>query len=318
MVAAFVAACCLTLRELRVRRPLKLGLLAALGLVTLPPIRESFAEGQLTPLVALGLVGCWMLVRRGRPVLAGMSLGLAIGLSALPAVFVLYFAWRRRWRLVLAAAATLLVLSLFGLVLAGPTGFGHYLTVNYPAHAGYWAAYPDNASLTGLLARLFGPVPAEWPRPRFPVPLATPILAVLAGGALAALYWRQTVSRATRANELDLDFAAVSILALLMAPYVWPHDYLLLIAPAAILVRTIWPGDGMWDVSRQIAITCLAVSAMLLSDAYRSEVPRAVGGVQLLALILLFTVCLLAHRLRPAPAAETARPDSSPAVAASA
>jgi hypothetical protein len=249
-------------------------------------------------------------------VLAGVSLGLALGLGALPAVFLLYLAWRRNWRVVLIAAGTLLLLNLFGLILAGPTGFRHYLTVNYPAYAGHWAAYPDNASLTGLFARLFGPVPAEWPRPRIPLPLGTPLLAILAGGALAALFWRQTVRAAGGTHPVDLDFAAVSLLALLLAPYIWPHDYLLLVAPAAILVRAIWPPDGLWDLTRQVAFGSVAVAVLILSDAHRSEIPRVVGGVQLLGLMLLFTACALAPRLRPAPAPELSGDASTRDVAA--
>ena len=68
---------------------------AALALIILPAIRESFEEGQLNVVVAAGMVGCWAARRSGRSVLAGVLLGAAFCLKPIPGLFFLYYAWRR-------------------------------------------------------------------------------------------------------------------------------------------------------------------------------------------------------------------------------
>ena len=142
-------------------------MLLALALIVLPAIRECFEEGQLNVVVAAGMVGCWAARRSGRSGLAGVLLGVAFALKPIPGLFFLYYAWRRDWRLLLAAGATVVALSVVGVGLSGLEGARLWATVNYPSHAEVWPGYPDNASVRGYFTRIFGP--SDWrPRPRIP------------------------------------------------------------------------------------------------------------------------------------------------------
>src|SRR5215212_11295222 len=183
---AFWAVCWLTLDALKLPRPVVAGGLAALALITLPAVRESFEEGQLNVVVAAGMVGCWAARRHGRSRLAGVLLGCAFALKPIPGLFFLYYAWRRDWRLLIAAGATVLLLSAVGVGLSGVGGARLWATVNYPSHADLWPGYPDNASVRGFFTRLFGP--SDWrPRPPYPLPYASLLLWVLSGGVLTLL-----------------------------------------------------------------------------------------------------------------------------------
>ena len=111
-LVAFLALCVVSLGALGVARPPLIGVLAGLALIVLPPIWENFSEGQLNPLVALGIVAMWACYRSGHRESAGISLGLAFGLKPVPGLFLLYYLWRREWRLLFAAGATLALLNL--------------------------------------------------------------------------------------------------------------------------------------------------------------------------------------------------------------
>lgn len=256
---ALWAICWLTLRVLGMPRPILAGLLSALALMTLPAIRESFEEGQLNVVVAAGMVGCWAMRRVGRSGLAGVLLGIGFALKPIPGLFFVYYAWRRDWRLLVSAAATVLVLSVAGLGLSGIEGARLWATVNYPSHAGVWPGYPDNASVRGFYTRIFGP--SDWrPRPPWPLPYASTLLWAASGAVLtvtaivvarSGIRRRHThappslLDRATLGllsppplarddPRGDLEVAVLTVLTLLVTPIVWPHYYVVLVMPVAV------------------------------------------------------------------------------------
>ncbi|MCC7371939.1 MAG: DUF2029 domain-containing protein [Chloroflexi bacterium] len=348
--------CWLTLRVLNVAWPLLFGLLLAFALIILPAVRECFEEGQLNVAVAAGMVGCWAARREGRSRLAGVLLALAFALKPIPGLFFIYYAWRRDMQLLLAAAVTLAVLSVFGVGLAGITGTVQWATVNYPSHADVWPGYPDNASVRGFFTRVFGP--SEWrPRPPFPLPYAATLLWAAVGGLLMlaavavarggfrvreARPWegerspvREQLSRldplplAREDARGDLEIAALTVLTLLVTPIVWPHYYVVLIMPVAVVAvylarlaldgsawtRPAWldlphaPGasaspnapttpPGAYDARRRVlptvAIIALGLATLLLGSAQYVEPFRGVGGQLLTALLIVFGASLVA------------------------
>ena len=314
-LAGFLALSVLTLRALGAPRPILLGLLGGLALIFLPPIWENFAEGQLNPLVALGIVAMWACYRRGHRVAAGIFLGLAFALKPVPGLFFIYYLWRREWRLLFAAGGVLALLNLAGIALAGFEGFRHYFTVNYPSHAIFWTGYPDNASLTGFFTRLFGPIPYDWPKPLYSVPGATPILTLVGVALLASLVWAQSRGRERDDRLVDLEFVAISLLSLLVAPYIWPHYYIFLVAPAAVVVRRLIPAGGVWDRGRLLALAVLVVALGAMCNAHWTEPPRSVGTVQLSALLACFAACVLTLRIQRAPLRVPPRPEALVGVA---
>jgi alpha-1,2-mannosyltransferase len=309
------AVCWLTLRVLGAPRPALAGALGALALVSLPPIRENFEEGQLNVLVMAGVVGCWAAQRAGRSALGGVLLAAAFALKPIPGLFFLYYLWRRDWRLLASAAVTLGVLSVIGVALSGIDGAWLWATVNYPDHAAVWPGYPDNASVRGFFTRIFGP--SEWrPRPRYPLPYAAMAFTLASGVALALLAWLAARRPASLPHRPDLEVAALSLLTLLVTPIVWPHYYVVLVMPVALvattLVRLLRPpatlamatsekapigraGRAMsWPVAA--ALVALAGACALLATAHYVEPFRGVGGQQLAALLAVFAVSLLTLR----------------------
>src|SRR5215212_1730597 len=314
---AFWAVCWLTLDALKLPRPVVAGGLAALALITLPAVRESFEEGQLNVVIAAGMVGCWAARRHGRSGLAGVLLGAAFALKPIPGLFFLYYAWRRDWRLLAAAAATLVVLSLVGVMLSGISGAWVWATVAYPAHANYWPGYPDNASVRGFFSRIFEA--SEWTRrPPLPLPYAATLLWATSGGlltlaalAVAGASVRSPVPPVARdESRADLEIAVLTILTLLVTPIVWPHYYVVLAMPVGVIaiylgrlvldgsVKSAADQDAAYNRRRRviptIGLVILATSTAVLSTAHYVEPFRGVGGQQLLALLALFGAALIA------------------------
>ncbi|MFQ5436901.1 MAG: glycosyltransferase family 87 protein, partial [Anaerolineae bacterium] len=75
------------------------------------PLFEALYVGQVSPFVALLLVLCMLLTESGRPVLAGVSLTLAIVGKTSPLLLLAYFAVVGQWRVVGSSLITLLLLT---------------------------------------------------------------------------------------------------------------------------------------------------------------------------------------------------------------
>jgi hypothetical protein len=292
----------LTARALGRRPSLPLSLAIALALVALWPIRESFVEGQLNIPVAAGIVGCWYALRVGRPGLAGVALALAVALKPLAGLFVLWALWRRQWRLLFAAGATLALFGVVGIALSGVQGTIDYVTLAYPMHAELWPGYQDNASPQGFFTRLFGP--SEW-RPRPPYPMAGVSKALtLASWAVAVglLFWRLGWREPDR-ERLNREFAGLGATMLLVTPIIWPHYYAVLIGPVAVFAAYLWQRRAWgWLGLLLLALVVLWVPRDLHDWLERHALaPRAYGSFQLPALLAVYAVglaCLSQARVR--------------------
>jgi hypothetical protein len=333
-LAALWAICWITLRVLGTPRPAMVGLLVALALAIFPAIRESFEEGQLNVVVAAGMVGCWAARRSGRSTLAGVLLGIGFALKPIPGLFFLYYAWRRDWRLLAAAGVTVVALSVVGVALAGIEGTWLWATVNYPSHADVWPGYPDNASVRGFLTRLFGP--SDWrPRPRYPMPYASLVLWAAIGGVLmlgamlvALVGTRRGAARPGLPRRLDwlrwllvpsplapddprgdLEVAVLTVLTLLVTPIVWPHYYVALVMPVAVVAtflgRLVLSVAARQDTDSSVvspgrrivplvALVIVGCASLMLGRAQYVEPYAGVGGYHLAALLALYGASLVA------------------------
>jgi len=85
------------------------------------PVRVTLRTGQISLVILALILGAEVMRRSGRQVPAGLLLGAALVKPSLAGPFLLYWAWRREWRMV-------------GTALAVVTG----LTAVYCVHAGVW------------------------------------------------------------------------------------------------------------------------------------------------------------------------------------
>jgi hypothetical protein len=228
-------------------------------------ILRDFADGGQN-LVLLGLTWCaiylWTL---GRTLFAGASLGLAIALKCTPALFVLYFAWKRQWKFV---GAALLFAAAFTLAPA----FRQTSDFSYAAHMQQWldtvvpgVTQPDpsigvlgpeelqNKSLRPTLARYLMHLPDGHPgriegagyvdflnlSPQFAGLVIKAIMITMLG----VIFW--LFRRPLTGHDdpmLAWECATVSLLTLLYSPITWGQHCVAAIPAFFLIFRSVASG----------------------------------------------------------------------------
>jgi hypothetical protein len=241
----------------------KLWLYAVPLLLLAWPLMSGLARGQTTPFffvfVMTGVYFAW----KGRDVWAGTCLMGAILLKVFPGALLLYYAWRRRWRLV---AATLVAVAAGTFVLPSLVyGWGRnwqyqrewFVVLQQPEKDPENVNDPRfgelnspmlvrNQSLSAVAARLAGNAQARW----VGTAIAIALLAVMGGVAYHA-----------RGDDTLLLLAAMLTWMLLGSPVSWSHYFIALMLPLALLTR-VATEDGD-RAKRRVAWTVLAGFAVL-------------------------------------------------------
>ncbi len=226
-----------------VARELRLGagpaMLAIAALLVSTPMLGTLGLGQIYGLLVAGLTACWLADRHGRPIMAGVALGLVVAVKPSLALLLLLPVVRRRWWTLTAALLAGWFATLVGRLATGDGSFPRWLAV---LAAEPLSTYFDNASLPATVTRLGSAT--EWGRPLIELPGATVIGYLLAAAVLGFTLWR--VRRAGPIGgppgEPDTGLWACAAAALLASPIAW-HTYLVLLAPAVLLLIALrrWP-----------------------------------------------------------------------------
>ena len=202
------------------------------------PAAMAFAYGQWDALLVLALTGAYVVLRRDRPVLAGLLLSVLLLKPQLvwlvPVVLVIGGRWRVLYGMV-AGAAVMVISSIAVLGWSDAARWLHQISPNIVARPGI--------SLPHMLAG-FGASPAG-------VVVASGLLA--AGITLALLRGRTWLRSLTGDRLLSLGV----LLSMVAAPHLLPYD-LIIVAPVIVL----WARDH----SRHALAAAITLSAAFLFD----------------------------------------------------
>jgi hypothetical protein len=245
-IVGFVAAMGALISELnREGFGVPVGVLAMAGLFSWRPIIGDLQHGNLNIFMMVWIALTWTFYLRKNDALAGLFLGLAIVTKVTPGLLLLYFLYKRAWRV---CGGAVLGLLLFVLVVPGLyLGFARnvellrswfdMLVAPFALH-GYATLEIENQSLYGVVLRLLsnaGVIPIEemsseqtlrvgiegMARPLGAWALIRPAISL---GLLSVL---ALVCRARAATRRDprvlLEFAAVLLAMLLMGERTWKH-----------------------------------------------------------------------------------------------
>ncbi len=144
-------------------RPFPLWAKCLTVLLALRPIMSDLQHGNVNLFILFLVVAALFAYCRGRDVLAGVVLGLAIACKVTPALFVPYFVWKRSWKALSGCAAGLVLFLWPGLVPACFMGWQpnqnhlvswYYDMVHPFVIEGKVTSEHHNQSLPGLVARL--------------------------------------------------------------------------------------------------------------------------------------------------------------------
>ena len=226
---------------------------ALLTLLFWYPAYHTLQVGQVNAFVFAALVlALWALTRR-RFALGGAALALGVALKITPLAVVAYLAWQRRWRSLFAAAVALAALVVVLLPLTGLDTYGAYagkaleLTRNKDV-----LLSPGIDGVRTFLGRLLLPhtTNTDSPGGAFVARLALGVIARLVCVSAAALWRPRRHSGAAAADAdasadadaaaLPFDFSLVVALSLVIAPFTFFHQYVLLLIPLMVVGCHLW------------------------------------------------------------------------------
>ena len=308
-----------------------LRLAAPVGLVS-PFVFSAAVLGQVNLLVTFLTVLCWYLVEIKRPGWAGWSLALAVLIKAFPAVLILYFLLKRQWRLLGGVLAGLVLFGgLLTTVVFGPAE-------NLRLHRDYWQravlghgplaelaktdqlkSTAHNQGLPMVLRRLLTDTPGghDHHEPWFVNLLRLPEEPLsVAGLALRPVQWVYLAlvvpltgwlcwlvrhpARHTLPQRGRLEFAAFTLLCLVLSPLMWVHYvvfgyYALALMTAELMNRT---ESGRREIPARVVWFAWLASLPLLA----SDFCRAVGVHLWCVIAVMVVLALWASRLPAADA----------------
>lgn len=287
-----------------------------------PFVVSAAVLGQVSLLVAFLVVLSWHLVETHREFWAGWALSLAVLVKVFPVVLVLYFLLKRQWRMLAGVAAGLLLLG--GLLTTAVFGRSENLRL----HREYWRqavvghgplaelvktqqvkSTSHNQSLPMVLRRLLTETPAVHRGDEYhtvnvarlsdadirvmglalkPIQVVYLVVATL---LLVLLCW--TARNSARHTPLDrarLEFAAFTMLCLVLSPLLWVHYivfgyYALALMTAELMCRI---EAGQRAIVGRVVWLAWAISLPLLGSDYC----RAVG-VHLWCLVAIMLVLVV-------------------------
>lgn len=219
--------------------------LAALALWTVP-VRDDLVLGQFSLVILALLVGSYLALRGRRAVLGGALLGAAVSLKFLGWPLVLFYAWKRQWRVVFAASAALVLMHIAAACVSPRALATYYASVAPHANADY-SASDLNISVWAIGQRFFGGLYSQATVNTVTAPpfVDRPAFAQRASAVLALatfLIFLRVAS--TRRDETD-GFLVLLCASTVLNPIAWEIYLSLLLLPLAVvgfrLAERSWP-----------------------------------------------------------------------------
>jgi hypothetical protein len=246
MVAAIVVT------ELNLKlSPRALVLIAVLGF-TGGPIFEQMVFGQTNAVTLAFLALAWRAHRRGWQGQEGWWLGAAAAMKLFPLVLFIVPFGARRWRAVATAVGTTILLMSLPLALFGTDCWSQFSTHGM-LEAVAWSDLWPNVSLSGFWKKLFVSQNLGHPVP-FPSPTGYWVGYSLSCAFLGLVTsWLIVVRH--RDIRGDRSYAIAVCAMLLLSPTCWPHYFLMLLIPLAVL----WHEHRDSAIHRRVITTCFVL-----------------------------------------------------------
>jgi len=279
-------------------------LLAFLFLVN-GPLISGIKYGNLSYFILAAMAGGLLLLRSGRPGLAGVILGVATVIKPPLALFGLFFLFRREWRALAGYTATGLATILLSLLVFGWADNFYWFETSIVQYSGTWLDAFNVQSITAFIQRLTdGAGLREWMTATSPAPaeklaaqLISALLLLLGGAACLRKPLPEDAEALARvkSERRDLQFLLVICLCLVCSPLTWTHYYLWLLMPIAFFLSwgaqglprwAFWLGWAAIFMITPIAGNAWSLSNEILMYLYRVTVVShyLIGGLLILGL----------------------------------
>ena len=200
------------------------------------PFSVEMTVAQLqVPVLAL-LAGAWVALRSGRSLLGGALVGLAILLKPVPWPVLLWFVLRKDWRALVAALSVISGGYLVAGCVVGVDTLETYFTTVLPLVASTYRSAWGNFSISSLAWRVFHGIQEEGIM-LVPPLIKSTLAAQVASIGLPVLLLLAAYLASRKGHDLDVSFALVVIVSILISPIAWTSYLVLTAIPAAHVIH---------------------------------------------------------------------------------
>jgi hypothetical protein len=276
------------------------------------PVALDLRFGQFSiPLLFL-LSWFWLTLRAGKNMAAGALLGISIALKIMAWPLSLILLLRQNWQALGCCVVIVLISNLAAIGILGLQPVHNYFTNIARSVSSYYRGYAFNHSLHTLGWRLFHRTGSNIlsgfsAKPLF---LSREIASFVSLAApLSLLVWAFWF--VLQKIDLDLEFAFVLCVSILISPVVWIHYFVLLIIPISILIKhwllaEIKLRDTLFFMLTMLLILFMydhRIAALISLLGFQRTgddvlVPFHVSVLTLLPMTTVLMLCLLIHRFR--------------------
>ncbi|HWM86286.1 MAG TPA: glycosyltransferase family 87 protein [Kofleriaceae bacterium] len=275
------------------------------------PVLHNHKFGQVSLLIVVPILLCVHFYERGRPVLAAACLMFSVAFKFYPAFFLIYFAFRRDWRFLAAAAGFgLLFLVVIPAIAIGPLdtlAFYQDVARQIESRFGSQIADKNSQSFLSFFQRLLLDKarldPSTWR------PVLTVLRYALCAGLLVVTY---RLARSRRPDATRWAFLWLLAASPFFVVTSWPHYFAYLPAIVAATLGWVIEARGAPLVRALVAAASLgaaALSSIFVFDLVGNRHVYSWWGylffADLLALLAL-ALALLARRREPVDVAQGA------------
>ena len=202
------------------------------------PLRNNFLFGQMHVVVLFLLtLAAWLFFRRSQFV-AGITLAVAAALKIYPALFLIYFVWKRQWRAAAGMTAGVVSAIFLSFYFFGKDVCRLYAVQVLPAGLRGESLDPYNTawnSWTALLRRLFIAEPELNPAPVAHLPWLYALLHPLIHAFILILFLWAIGSQQRNTERTKLEWAVFLFLLLFLSSQPGSYHFVTLILTAALV-----------------------------------------------------------------------------------
>ena len=229
------------------------------------PVIDDLWFGQFNLVLLVLWLGSWLALRAGHEQRGGALLGLLMTLKLAGWPVILWLAWQRRWRSVIAASLTVGLLHAAMIALHGWPLVRDYYFKYGPLVSALYRVRDYNLSLWTFGDRLFTPFGFSFTSAPL---LHSPVLAKLTGVGLPLLALAFTLWAVSQIRSFDVGFAALMSVSLLLNPIAWTHYMVALCLTLALTLQRLqrmgWPRAWIILLGLAVGPLCLPTKTWAL------------------------------------------------------
>jgi Glycosyltransferase family 87 len=207
----------------------------------LEPVYSSITSGQVDIPILFAMYVVYWAFKRGHPVLAGCAIAVAAMIKLSPALLLIYFLYKRQFKVVISGVMAVVVLLGIGIAVTGADDWIIFVREILPVLA-KGSTHFENQTLVGFFNGLFLTPSALFslqPVPPLVIPKVLTWITVGGVGLLMLrLFWPRSGETLRDGLRFDLEFSLCMVALLIASSVAWQHYYVWLLLPLATLLRS--------------------------------------------------------------------------------